>query len=222
MVSGRNKKAARPGGGCPGKRKKEDPDMKKTERRKKISACMLVLVLAVFAAAGCGKKTEKAGSVEIEVENYGTITVELDREAAPITVDNFLKLVKEGFYDGLTFHRIMSGFMIQGGDPDGNGTGGSDETIKGEFADNGVENAISHVRGTISMAHSLDYDSASSQFFIVHEDSTFLDGQYAAFGKVTDGMDIVDQICKDIEVQDDNGTVDPADQPVITSIKAVD
>ena len=133
-----------------------------------------------------------------------------------------MNLAKEGFYDGLTFHRIISGFMIQGGDPKGNGTGGSDTTIKGEFSENGVENNIFHVRGAISMARANDPDSASSQFFIVHEDSTFLDGQYAAFGHVTDGMDVVDAICENTPVQDNNGTVKAADQPVITSITVID
>ena len=160
--------------------------------------------------------------VTIDVQDYGTISLELDADTAPITVTNFIKLVQEDFYDGLTFHRIMDGFMIQGGDPLGNGTGGSDQTIKGEFSENGVENNISHVRGTISMARANDPDSASSQFFIVHEDSTFLDGQYAAFGHVTDGMDVVDAICENTPVQDNNGTVKAADQPVITSVTVVD
>jgi peptidyl-prolyl cis-trans isomerase B (cyclophilin B) len=160
--------------------------------------------------------------VEIEVENYGTIAVELDADTAPITVTNFINLANDGFYDGLTFHRIISGFMIQGGDPNGNGTGGSDTTIKGEFSENGVENNISHVRGVISMARANDPDSASSQFFIMHEDATYLDGNYAAFGHVTDGMDVVDQICEDTPVQDSNGTVASADQPVITSITVID
>jgi peptidyl-prolyl cis-trans isomerase B (cyclophilin B) len=158
----------------------------------------------------------------ITVKKYGKIKVELDADVAPITVTNFVKLVNEGFYDGLTFHRIISGFMIQGGDPLGNGTGGSDETIKGEFSANGVENSISHVRGTISMARSSDYDSASSQFFIMHEDYTGLDGQYAAFGTVLDGMDVVDKICEETPVTDDNGTVESDNQPVIKSIKMVE
>lgn len=119
--------------------------------------------------------------VTIDVQDYGTISLELDADTAPISVTNFINLANEGFYDGLTFHRIISGFMIQGGDPNGNGTGGSEKTIKGEFSANGVENDISHVRGVISMARANDPDSGSSQFFIVHEDSTFLDGQYAAF-----------------------------------------
>ncbi|MEE0419393.1 MAG: peptidylprolyl isomerase [Lachnospiraceae bacterium] len=160
--------------------------------------------------------------VEINVKDYGTIKAELDADIAPITVTNFVKLAKEGFYDGLTFHRIISGFMIQGGDPLGNGTGGSDETIKGEFTQNGIENSLSHTRGTISMARSQDMDSASSQFFIVHEDNTFLDGQYAAFGQVTEGMEIVDKICEDTQTEDDNGTVLSENQPVIESITVTD
>lgn len=160
--------------------------------------------------------------VTIDVKDYGTISLELDADTAPISVTNFINLAKDGFYDGLTFHRIISGFMIQGGDPKGNGTGGSDQTIKGEFSENGVENDISHVRGTISMARANDPDSASSQFFIVHEDSTFLDGQYAAFGHVTDGMDVVDAICENTPVQDNNGTVKADDQPVITSVTVID
>ena len=160
--------------------------------------------------------------VTIDVQDYGTISLELDADTAPISVTNFINLANEGFYDGLTFHRIISGFMIQGDDPNGNGTGGSEKTIKGEFSANGVENDISHVRGVISMARANDPDSGSSQFFIVHEDSTFLDGQYAAFGHVTDGMDVVDAICEAVPVQDNNGTVAAADQPVITAVTVVD
>ena len=160
--------------------------------------------------------------VTIDVQDYGTISLELDADTAPISVTNFINLANEGFYDGLTFHRIISGFMIQGGDPNGNGTGGSEKTIKGEFSANGVENDISHVRGVISMARANDPDSGSSQFFIVHEDSTFLDGQYAAFGHVTEGMDVVDAICEAVPVQDNNGTVAAADQPVITAVTVVD
>ena len=160
--------------------------------------------------------------VEIKVKDYGTIDVQLDADTAPITVTNFIKLVQENFYDGLTFHRIIDGFMIQGGDPQGTGMGGSDETIKGEFSENGVKNDISHVRGVISMARSSDPDSASSQFFIVQSDSTYLDGQYAAFGHVTEGMDIVDQICKDVNPTDNNGTVPASEQPVMTSVTITD
>ena len=159
---------------------------------------------------------------EINVINYGNIEVELDADTASITVTNFVKLAQEGFYDGVTFWRIMDGFMIQGGDPTGTGKGGSDETIKGEFRSNGVENDISHTRGTISMARSFDPDSASSQFFIVQSDSTFLDGDYAAFGHVTEGMDVVDQICKDANPTDNNGTIKADEQPVIESIQIKD
>ena len=160
--------------------------------------------------------------VTIEMENGDIMKAELYPEIAPNTVNNFISLVKKGFYDGVIFHRVINGFMIQGGDPNGNGTGGSEKTIKGEFSANGVENDISHVRGVISMARANDPDSGSSQFFIVHEDSTFLDGQYAAFGHVTDGMDVVDAICEAVPVQDNNGTVAAADQPVITAVTVVD
>ncbi|MBQ4382943.1 MAG: peptidylprolyl isomerase [Firmicutes bacterium] len=157
---------------------------------------------------------------DITIKDYGTVTVELDANAAPITVANFVKLSESGFYDGLTFHRIMEGFMAQGGDPEGTGYGGSDETIKGEFAVNGVKNPLSHTRGTISMARSsMSYDSASSQFFIVHQDATFLDGQYAAFGHVTEGMDVIDKICTDARPIDNNGTIPAEAQPVIESIR---
>lgn len=159
---------------------------------------------------------------EIEIKDYGTIDLELDADTAPITVTNFVKLAQEGFYDGLTFHRIMDGFMMQGGDPNGDGTGGSEETIKGEFSSNGVENNISHTRGVISMARATDPDSASSQFFIVQSDSEFLDGDYAAFGKVTDGMDIVDKICEEAQPTDNNGTIPSDQQPVIESILVLD
>lgn len=135
--------------------------------------------------------------VIIEMDNGSTIKIELDASVAPITVANFEKLVKEGFYDGLTFHRIIPGFMIQGGDPLGNGMGGSKETIKGEFASNGVSNPLKHTRGVISMARSMDPNSASSQFFIMHADAPHLDGNYAAFGKVVEGMDVVDQIANE-------------------------
>ena len=132
--------------------------------------------------------------VRIEMENGGIIEVELYEDKAPITCANFKKLVSEGFYDGLIFHRVIAGFMIQGGDPTGTGCGGSSENIKGEFLANGIKNEISHVRGVISMARSQNPNSASSQFFIMHADGKFLDGQYAAFGKVVSGMETVDEI----------------------------
>lgn len=212
--------------------------MKNNKKTTGIIAGILLLIVVLVAAVIvlftiCGKKESTEGStetinaagkhhIEIQVKDYGTIKAELDGDTAPITVANFLKLAESGFYDGLTFHRIIDGFMIQGGDPKGNGTGGADETIKGEFSQNGVENKLSHVRGTLSMARSQDMDSASSQFFIVQSDCTSLDGQYAAFGTVTEGMDLVDKICKDTPVQDNNGTVSAADQPVIESIKVID
>lgn len=160
--------------------------------------------------------------VTITMEDGRIMRGELYPEKAPNTVNNFISLANKGFYDGLTFHRIIDGFMIQGGDPRGDGTGGSDETVVGEFAENGVENPISHVRGTVSMARSSDKNSASSQFFIVQTDSTYLDGQYAAFGHVTDGMDIVDAICKNTRTTDRNGTVAPENQPVITAVRVLD
>ncbi len=159
---------------------------------------------------------------QIEIKNYGTISLELYGEEAPITVNNFVKLANGGFYNGLTFHRIISGFMIQGGDPNGDGTGGSTENIKGEFSQNGVQNRILHTRGTISMARSSENDSASSQFFIMQQDATHLDGAYAAFGRVTSGLEIVDKICENTPVTDSNGTVTAENQPVITSIKITD
>ncbi len=149
----------------------------------------------------------------------GTIKAELYPEIAPITVANFQNLISEGFYDGLTFHRVIEGFMIQGGDPKGNGTGGSDKKIKGEFSANGVENNLKHERGVLSMARSSNMNSASSQFFIMHEEAPHLDGQYAAFGKVTDGIEVVDKIAANTIVEDANGSVLPENQPKIISIK---
>ena len=144
--------------------------------------------------------------IRIEMENGGIIKLELDAKAAPITVANFEKLVREGFYDGLIFHRVISGFMIQGGDPMGTGFGGSKETIKGEFRANGVDNPISHKRGVISMARSQMPNSASSQFFIMHQDGEFLDGNYAAFGHVVEGIEVVDEIA--------SVATDPRDKPL--------
>ena len=143
--------------------------------------------------------------VVIEVKNMGTIKVELDEQAAPLTVQNFVELVEEGFYNGLTFHRVIAGFMIQGGCPLGNGTGGPGHTIKGEFEADGWKNPIKHERGVISMARAFDPDSAGSQFFIMHEDAPHLDGQYAAFGKVIEGMEVVDEIA--------NSLTDYSDRP---------
>ncbi|MCH5274916.1 MAG: peptidylprolyl isomerase [Lachnospiraceae bacterium] len=160
--------------------------------------------------------------IEIHIQDMGVIAVELDADSAPITVTNFVNLAQDGFYDGLTFHRVIEGFMMQGGDPLGTGFGGSEETITGEFSANNIENNLSHTRGAISMARSQAYNSASSQFFIVHQDSTFLDGQYAAFGYVTDGMDIVDEICGNTAVQGENGAVQMEDRAVIEKILVID
>ena len=193
---------------------------------------LLVVAIITLTMIGCEQKENMnnddtkylSGTInaEIDVKDYGIIEVQLDAGTAPISVTNFVNLAKSGFYDGLTFHRIIEGFMIQGGDPNQDGTGGSEETIKGEFSANGVENDISHERGVISMARAQDYDSASSQFFIVQEDSTYLDGEYAAFGHVTKGMDIVDKIAQDAEPTDSNGTIEKENQPVINSIKIID
>ena len=160
--------------------------------------------------------------VEITIRDYGVVTLELDASAAPVTVQNFLDLAQSGFYDGLTFHRIMDGFMVQGGDPKGDGTGGSGMTIQGEFAANGWDNPISHKKGVISMARARDVNSASSQFFICVADSEYLDGQYAAFGHVTGGMEILEQIAKDARPIDNNGTIPPEQQPVIERITVLD
>lgn len=145
-------------------------------------------------AAGFPTAKERKTMIVIEMENGKKIELELDPKAAPITTENFLKLVKDGFYDGLTFHRVIPGFMIQGGCPDGTGMGGPGWSIKGEFAANGWNNPILHKRGVISMARSMNPNSAGSQFFIMHEDAPHLDGQYAAFGHVVSGMDVVDEI----------------------------
>lgn len=196
--------------------------LKKLTLKAVIILCIAAIAVAGLALVGCGNDANKdSNTVVIDVKDYGKITLELDPTAAPITVANFKKLVKEGFYDGLTFHRVIKDFMIQGGDPLGNGTGGSDESIKGEFAENGFENKLSHTKGAISMARSQDPNSASSQFFIVHRDSTFLDGKYAVFGYVTAGIEIVDAIAQNTPVTDNNGTVEAKNQPVITSIKLV-
>ena len=196
---------------------------------KKIIAILLSALL-ILTFAGCGDKQEVAENntdnsvpdrshVIITVADGGEITVELIPKYAPATVQNFLSLVKKGFYDGLTFHRVIEGFMIQGGDPEGTGFGGSGRNIFGEFSANGFEqNKLKHSRGVISMARSEHPDSASSQFFIVHQDANYLDGLYAAFGKVISGMDVVDKIAS---VQTDENDK-PLENVVIESIKIVE
>ena len=194
---------------------------------------IFIVAMTLLLCVGCGKSgtdtadtyTPPALDVEatyyadIEIADYGLITIQLDQTVAPVTCANFVELAESGFYDGLTFHRIIAGFMMQGGDPLGNGTGGSDNNIFGEFKSNGHENNLSHTKGVVSMARAQDPNSASSQFFICHEDSDFLDGDYAAFGVVTEGMDVVDAVCENAEPTDNNGTIPAEDQPVITSVK---
>ena len=182
---------------------------------KKILSILIAMMLSVSLMA-CGKAADSQTQTK-EEDNLLS-----GKHHVTITVTNFINLANDGFYDGLTFHRIIKGFMIQGGDPLGNGTGGSDNKIKGEFSNNGIENSLSHTRGAISMARSSNNDSASSQFFIVHKDSTYLDGNYACFGYVTDGMDIVDKICANVKATDDNGTVAKNNQPIITKIAVID
>ena len=207
--------------------------VKKTQKKQVIMIVLAVLAAALAAGAALAATGVLGGQenaellsgkhyVQMDVENYGVITAELDADIAPITVTNFMKLTESGFYDGLTFHRIISGFMIQGGDPNGNGTGGSDAYIKGEFSANGVKNDMKHERGVLSMARSSNPDSARSQFFIMHEAAPHLDGQYAAFGKVLEGIEVVDAICANTPVTDRNGTVTKENQPRITSIKRIE
>ena len=188
---------------------------------KKITKILLIAVFALLLV-GCEEEEMKnTYKAEIVIENYGTIELELYEKYAPKTVENFVNLANDHFYDGLTFHRIISGFMIQGGDASSRGTGERVSSIKGEFIANGVNNQLKHVRGVISMARTKEYDSASSQFFIVHQDSPHLDGYYAAFGKVTKGIEVVDKICAEVKVEDNNGTVLKENQPVIKSIRIV-
>ena len=207
----------------------------------------LLAALMATSLAGCGSSTSFTSSdsetetentaaetsgeddlihdtvyVEMDIEDYGKVVLELDGSQAPITVTNFVNLVNSQFYDGLTFHRIMDGFMVQGGDPTGTGFGGSSQTIKGEFSNNGVENNISHKTGVISMARSSNMDSASSQFFICVADDEFLDGSYAAFGHVSEGLDVMMQIAKDAEPIDDNGTIPAENQPKINNMKVIE
>ena len=205
---------------------------------KKLTALVLIIAALATCLVGCNKNPLKDYEIDesnedkrfyyvaMAVKNHGIIIVELDRRYAPITVDNFLKLVREGFYDGLTFHRVIEGFMIQGGDPNADGTGGSDEKIYGEFLDNGWYNAIHHERGVISMARSNEYDSASSQFFICNASTGnvgALDFRYAAFGHVVEGMDVVDSITSTTaKYGDSNGAISKKKkQAVITEMKVI-
>ena len=187
--------------------------------------CFLIIGLVLVFSIVMQEKDKKNEPkyVQISVKDYGNIIVKLYPDKAPITVENFLKLVNDKFYDGLTFHRIMENFMIQGGTYDTEGNRKDAATIKGEFELNGVENDLSHTRGVISMVRSnTDFDSASSGFFIMHADNLALDGGYAAFGEVIDGMDVVDTIATTIENTDDNGGTKLEDRPVIESIREID
>lgn len=183
---------------------------------KSLAVCLAAAV-TLTAFSGCNGKNDSSskGKSDAKVDESKSFTITLYKDDAPITCENFEKLVKEGFYDGLTFHRVVDGFMAQGGDPEGTGNGGSDETIKGEFSENGVENTLSHKRGIVSMARSNDYDSASSQFFICYsDDCTFLDGQYAAFGEVTEGMETVDGFLDVSRVTGSDGAVSSPTSPI--------
>ena len=177
----------------------------------KFLALSISAALLVGTLAACGSKKDSAS----KSSGDNSFVITLYPDVAPITCENFEKLVKDGFYDGLKFHRVVEDFMAQGGDPKGDGTGGSTDTIKGEFSQNGVENTLSHTRGVVSMARSNDPDSASSQFFICYGDESFLDGQYAAFGKVTEGMDVVDSFVKVERSMGSDGAVSSPNTDII-------
>ncbi len=202
-----------------------------------LAAFCVTVVLAGIVVFQCKKNRTKGGAAKewrahgtlsgrhharMKIKDYGTVSIELYADEAPITVTNFINLTKRGFYNGLTFHRVIDGFMIQGGDPKHDGTGGSEQRIRGEFPSNGVENPLLHKRGAISMARSAGADSASSQFFLVQRDSSHLDGDYAVFGYVTDGMEVIDRICEETKIQDNDGSVAREDQPVIEEIAMID
>lgn len=196
------------------------------------SLLCLLLIFTGFTACNSDKNNDDTKNpvadtvsglhhVEMVIKDYGTVKLELNADEAPITVENFLSLAESGFYDGVPFHRIDKDFVLQGGDPDGDGYGGSDNPIKGEFESNGVQNNIKHKRGVISMARTQDYNSASSQFFICLDDTTagILDGNYAAFGYITEGMEVIDEICNTTPESD---KLPKAEQPIIETIKVID
>ena len=207
------------------KSQKNQPSDKKDYTTVIIFAVILLIVGILVVSSGFGKDDTSDGTIpaldtnktyyaDIVIKDYGNITVQLDQHSAPITAANFVMLAKNGFYDGLTFHRIIEGFMMQGGAPKGIEA----EPIVGEFTANGYDNPLKHERGVISMARSNDMNSASSQFFIMHQTTSSLDGKYAAFGKVISGIDVVDAVCTAAKPIDGNGSIATADQPVITSI----
>lgn len=190
--------------------------------------CILIIgVLVCLTACESGLPYEKEAKLYgthtavITIKDHGEIKIELYGDIAPVTVANFVKLINEGFYNGLTFHRAIDGYMIQGGDPNGDGSGNSATRIYGEFSDNGWDNDLSHTRGVLSMARSRDYNSASCQFFIMLGDETRLDGMYAAFGKVVDGMEILDTVMSEIGTVGTNGEIDTAKQPIIEKIEII-
>ena len=192
---------------------------------KRSLALTLALVLLLCTLAGCGggsKSWKGTHHAEIVVEEYGTITIEINADIAPITASNFLNLAKKGFYDGNSFYRVIDGFAIYGGDPNGNGTGTSGSTIEGEFTANGVANSLTNTRGAIGMARGTHYNSASCQFYILQADATYLDGDFAVFGYVISGLNVVDQICAGTPTTGSDGYVAAANQPVIKEIKVVD
>ena len=190
---------------------------------KKAVSIVMSAVLILLCFASCGSKGMKGTHhAEMVIKNYGTVKIELYGDQAPLTVENFVNLCNKGFYDGLTFHRYVKDFVLQGGDPQGTGLGGCESSVKGEFSANGVKNTIKHKKGVISMARNqFDFNSASSQFFICLKNSCSddLDGQYAAFGKITEGMDIIDKLCADLTESD---CLPKDQQPVIETIKVID
>lgn len=190
---------------------------------KKAVSIVMSAVLILLCFASCGSKGMKdTHHAEMVIKNYGTVKIELYGDQAPLTVENFVNLCNKGFYDGLTFHRYVKDFVLQGGDPEGTGLGGCESSVKGEFSANGVKNTIKHKKGVISMARNqFDFNSASSQFFICLKNSCSddLDGQYAAFGKITEGMDIIDKLCADLTESD---CLPKDQQPVIETIKVID
>ena len=215
------------------------------KRNVKKVTCLVLALTLLAGLSGCGIVTSASANnsgggsssgtytpaaldesltyfADIEIADYGKITIQLDQAAAPVTCANFVELAESGFYDGLTFHRIIAGFMMQGGDPEGTGFGGAEKTIVGEFKANGYDNPLSHTRGAISMARSQAYNSASSQFFIVQRNFKSWDGQYAVFGYVTEGMEVAEKIAKDAVPIDNNGTIPPEAQPVMESVRVID
>ena len=191
---------------------------------KKTIAILLAALLLTAALSGCGGNKTWTGkhTVEMTIKDYGTITLEIDADTAPVTASNFLNLAKKGFYNNLTIYRAINGFAIYGGDPNKNGTGTSGETITGEFNSNGYNNPLSNVRGAIGMARGVNKNSASCQFYILQNNATYLDGEFAVFGSVTSGMEIIDRIASSIQVTGTDGHITVENQPVISSVRVTD